>query len=169
MQDGSIDRTKLGNLIFTNEEARRKLNKATHSEVLKETLKEIFWNFIKGTSLVILDSPLLFETKSDKFMSNTIVIWVNNEIQLKRLQKRDNISHEMAQNKILSQLSLDQKRNLAGIVIDNCGSLDDLKFQVDKCIKRIQPTLTYRILYQGIRISLLFVIPTIILYKLINY
>lgn len=66
-EDGNIDRKKLGRKIFSDEAARRKLNEITHYYIRWEMAKRLFWNFLNGTQLVVLDIPLLFETNFHKF------------------------------------------------------------------------------------------------------
>jgi dephospho-CoA kinase len=88
---------------------------------------EILKHWILGTSVVVLDVPLLFEAKIDWLTRPIIVVWVDDLTQEARLMARDNSSKEQARNRITSQLPLDVKRARADIVIDNSGSLEQTK------------------------------------------
>lgn len=96
LPNGHLDRKKLGQLIFNNEEKRKRLNKIMHSAIFWELVKQIAYHFIIGTKLVIIDSPLLFETGLVKIVSKVIVIYCDEETQLKRLMKRDQCQKEFA-------------------------------------------------------------------------
>ncbi|CAF93146.1 unnamed protein product [Tetraodon nigroviridis] len=76
LENGEIDRQKLGHLIFASVEKRKLLNSITHSEIQKEMLKEILFYFIRGYRYVVLDVPLLFETRRlTKFLNHTVVVY----------------------------------------------------------------------------------------------
>ena len=105
---------------------------------------EVFKHWIKGTRVVILDIPLLFEAKLDRLTKPIIVVWVDAETQEKRLVKRDGISKEQATKKITSQLPLDWKRDHANVVIDNSGTLEALKDQVTDVYEQITVPLSWK-------------------------
>jgi len=105
-----IDRKKLGRLIFGDREARKKLDKITHSSIFFQLFKKIIWHFIFGTQNLIIDSPLLFETALYKYMRMTIVIYVDPVTQLNRLLCRDTaLTEEDGKNRINAQISLEEK------------------------------------------------------------
>ncbi|WOH08537.1 hypothetical protein DCAR_0727978 [Daucus carota subsp. sativus] len=86
--------------------------------------QEIIKLWLKGYKVIVLDIPLLFEVKMDKWTSPTIVVWVDPETQLTRLMERDGTSMEDAKSRIDAQMPLDVKKTKADIVIDNTGSFD---------------------------------------------
>ena len=98
---------------------------------------------MKGYKVIVLDVPLLFEAKMDKFTKPIIVVWVDPETQIQRLLARDKSSEEDARNRINAQMSLDVKRGKADIVIDNTGSLDDLNQQFQKVFVEVKRPLTW--------------------------
>lgn len=98
---------------------------------------------MKGYKVIVLDVPLLFEAKMDKFTKPIIVVWVDPETQIQRLLARDKSSEEDARNRINAQMSLDVKRGKANIVIDNTGSLDDLNQQFQKVLVEVTRPLTW--------------------------
>lgn len=98
---------------------------------------------MKGYKVIVLDVPLLFEAKMDRFTKPVIVVWVDPETQIQRLLARDKSSEEDARNRINAQMSLDVKRGKANIVIDNTGSLDDLNQQFQKVFVEVTRPLTW--------------------------
>lgn len=98
---------------------------------------------MKGYKVIVLDVPLLFEAKMDKFTKPIIVVWVDPETQIQRLLARDKSGEEDARNRINAQMSLDVKRGKANIVIDNTGSLDDLNQQFQKVFVEVTRPLTW--------------------------
>lgn len=73
--DGRINRAKLGEIMFNDPEKRKILNQCTHPYVRLEMLKEAFKYWLKGADVVFCDVPLLIESKMDKFMSLTVVVY----------------------------------------------------------------------------------------------
>ncbi|WMV54066.1 hypothetical protein MTR67_047451 [Solanum verrucosum] len=90
---------------------------------------EVLKLWIKGCSIIVLDVPLLFEAKIDKWTKPIVVIWVDPETELQRLMTRDGSMEEEAKSRINAQMSLDLKRSKADIVIDNTSSLEALHGQ----------------------------------------
>jgi dephospho-CoA kinase len=99
---------------------------------------------MKGSKVIVLDIPLLFETKMDRWTHPVIVVWVDPQIQIERLISRDGCSEEQAQNRINAQLALDWKKSEADIVINNSGSLDDTKEQFQEVLRKVTGPLTWR-------------------------
>jgi dephospho-CoA kinase len=97
----------------------------------------------KEFEVIVLDVPLLFEAKMEKWTKPTAVVWVDPETQLRRLMARDGTSEEDAGNRINAQMSLDLKRTKADIVIDNTGSLEDLNEQFKKVFFEVTKPLTW--------------------------
>ena len=93
---------------------------------------------------MIMDIPLLFETKMDRLTHVVVVVWVDRATQETRLTKRDKSTLSQAQARINSQLPLDMKRDRADHVIDNSGSLQNTMEQVDKLNGIITRPLTWR-------------------------
>ncbi|GJX98668.1 dephospho-CoA kinase [Tanacetum coccineum] len=81
-------------------------------------LSEVSKLWIKGCNIIILDVPLLYEAKMDRWTKPNIVVWVDPKIQLKRLMARDVISAQEARYKINAQIPLDVKKSKADLLID---------------------------------------------------
>ncbi|WMV54062.1 hypothetical protein MTR67_047447 [Solanum verrucosum] len=106
-------------------------------------LMEVLKLWIKGCSIIVLDVPLLFEAKMDKWTKPIVVVWVDPKTQLQRLMIRDESMEEEAKNRINAQMSLDLKRSKADIVIDNTSSLEALHEQFQKVLTQITKPLTW--------------------------
>ncbi|KAK9287026.1 hypothetical protein L1049_015434 [Liquidambar formosana] len=134
--NGEVDRPRLGQIVFSDPAKRQILNRLLASYISSGIFWEILKLWMKGFKVIVLDVPLLFEAKMDKWTTPIIVVWVDPETQLQRLVARDCTSEEDARNRINAQLPLDLKRTKADIVIDNTGSLEDLNEQFRKMLRR---------------------------------
>ena len=133
--DLTVDRGKLGKIVFTNQALLKKLNEITHPEITKIIKKEI--NLAKDKTrsqekILIIDAALIYEAKIDRLMDKIIVVYINEDEQVKRLVKRDNLSKEEALQRIKSQMPMKEKVKIADYVIDNSNSLGKTKKQVEK-------------------------------------
>lgn len=137
-KDDELDRKALGEIVFRDKEKRQVLNEIEHPEIYRIILEEI--KNSKGR--VFVDIPLLFESQhlNEKYGLNFDEVWlvyVNRETQVKRLIKRDRISRGYALEKINSQMSVEDKKIMADVVIDNSGSLEETFKQVEENLKRL--------------------------------
>jgi dephospho-CoA kinase len=140
--DGSLDRERLGRLVFADPEARKRLNDLVHPAVGAEMLRRLEAAQRAGAALVVLDIPLLLEGRAARaadprraktasgLVSEVIVVFAREEQQLERQLARDASSREHAMERIRAQLPIEQKRKLADFVIDNSGTLADTERQV---------------------------------------
>ncbi|CAI0422421.1 unnamed protein product, partial [Linum tenue] len=127
LPNGEVDRAKLGQIVFSDPGKRQLLNRLMAPYISSGIFYEVLKLWLKGNKVIVLDVPLLFEAKMDRWTKPTVVVWVDPETQLQRLMARDGSNEEDARNRINAQMSLDQKRSRADIVIDNTGSLEDLE------------------------------------------
>lgn len=138
--DGTLNRPELGKVIFADEKQRNVLNGIVHPAVRWEMFKQVMWRWVSGYRMVILDVPLLFESKLDRFCGTTLAILCDPEVELTRLLKRDtHLTKEQAEQRIASQMPLDQKRQLADFVVDNDKDLDYLQSQLNQVVEQITP------------------------------
>jgi len=144
LDDGEIDRARLGQIVFSDPSKRQLLNRLLAPHISSGIFWEIAKLWMKGCKVIVLDIPLLFETKMDRWTNPVIVVWVNPETQIERLMSRDGCSEEQAQNRINAQLALDWKKSEADIVIDNSGSLDDTKQQFQEVLRKVSEPLTWK-------------------------
>ncbi|KAL0916372.1 hypothetical protein M5K25_013876 [Dendrobium thyrsiflorum] len=144
LENGEINRSRLGQIVFSDPAKRQLLNRLLAPHISSGIFWEIMKLWVKGCKVVVLDIPLLFETKIDRRTKPVIVVWVNPETQLQRLMARDGISEEEARNKINAQTSLDWKKTKADIVIDNSGSIEDTRTQFQNVLKQVTASLSWK-------------------------
>ncbi|NXG51087.1 DCAKD protein, partial [Psilopogon haemacephalus] len=144
LENGEINREALGNIIFSQPQKRQLLNSITHPEIQKEMLKQILKYFVLGYRYVILDIPLLFETKRlTKFMKYTVLVYCDPPTQLARLMRRDGLGRAAAEARLAAQLPLEEKRRLATFVIDNSGEREGTRRQVLLLHARLEDSLHF--------------------------
>lgn len=130
-EDGTLDRGKLGARIFNNEADRLALNGIIHPAVRSEMIRQKEQWLKNGANTVIMDIPLLFESKLQLYVDRIIVVSAKPEIQLERLIARNNLSEEEANARIASQLPVIEKEKDADAVIHNNGTLRDAENQLE--------------------------------------
>lgn len=133
--DLSIDRLKLGKLIFNDKNAKKKLEAIIHPQVIEESLRQIEES---EDEIIFLSVPLLFESKMDKLCDKIICVFVSYETQIKRLMERDKITKEEAINKINAQMPIISKLAKSDYVVDNNDTLHKTYQQVLKIIERMK-------------------------------
>lgn len=136
LTDGSIDRGKLGSIIFHNQEKRFILNNIVHPAVRKRMILKKEKAIANGEKLIIMDIPLLFESKLTSLVDRTLLVYVDETIQLERLMKRNQLSKEDAIARIRSQMPLKEKIQLADAVINNNGTIEETKKQLVDILKK---------------------------------
>ncbi|GAB4181681.1 MAG: dephospho-CoA kinase [Geothermobacteraceae bacterium] len=128
--DGSLDRQKLGGLVFADAEARRKLEMITHPAIAR--LAEERLRQLRGTKkLVVYEAPLLFEAGAEGRVDRVLVVTADEEVRLARLMARDGLDRRAALQRIRAQLPQEQKAARADYVIDNSGDWQECCRQVD--------------------------------------
>ena len=123
--DETINRDRLGQIVFNDPDKLRELNQITHwriAERYKEDLRLLRKE--KPEAVVVMEIPLLYETHAERICDEVWVVWVDRETQMERLMKRDGISREDALKRIEAQMDLDEKARLADVVIDNRHSIE---------------------------------------------
>jgi dephospho-CoA kinase len=126
-----IDRAKLGSIIFHQAEKRQLLNEIVHPEVRRRMKNKIEQAKQNKEEIVVLDIPLLFESKLTYMVDKTLLVYVDRNIQLHRLMDRNSLTYEDAEARIQSQMPLKEKVSLADSVINNNGSLLDTRKQLN--------------------------------------
>ncbi|MEK5185906.1 dephospho-CoA kinase [Solibacillus sp. FSL W7-1324] len=133
-QDGSMDRVKVGSMIFHNEEMRKTLNSIIHPAIREEMLRQRDEFIYFGEKNIFMDIPLLFESKLEHFVEKIIVVSVKKEVQLQRLMERNGFSEEEANARIATQIPVKEKEQLADAVIHNNGTLEDTAVQLQNIL-----------------------------------
>ncbi|WP_363322164.1 dephospho-CoA kinase [Sporosarcina highlanderae] len=130
-QNGRLNREKLGSLIFKDKSQRKKLNEIMHPAVRQEMIRQKESWLEKGFNTVIMDIPLLFESKLESYVEKIIVVTATPAIQRERLIARNSLSGEEADARINSQLPITEKEEGADAVINNNDTLEETERQLD--------------------------------------
>ncbi|OQY42561.1 MAG: dephospho-CoA kinase [Fusobacteriia bacterium 4572_74] len=136
IDDGHLDRKKLREIIFENEGKRELLNNIMHPIIVKKIIEEIENN--REEKLIILDIPLLYETRLEYLCDQVLVVCIDESIQVERIKVRDKIKEKLAQKIIDAQMPLMEKRKKADIYIENNGNVEDLLKKVELVYNKIK-------------------------------
>lgn len=128
-------KNKIKDLVFTNKLELKKLNDYMHPIIISKINDEIKKNIDKD--LIFLDIPLLYEINYKDY-DYSVLVYSKKDIQLQRLLKRDNVSAELANKIINSQISNDQKLLFADYVIYNNSSISDFDKNINKFFKELE-------------------------------
>lgn len=135
LADGSLNRKKLGSLIFSDDKKRQELN-----DLLQKDIKEVINNQVKQLKkiqpeLIVLDIPLLYENEYVDYCDAVMVVYTTPEVQIERLMARNQLSIQEAKNRLASQMPIEEKRKRADLVIDNNGSVSKTYKQLDNWLE----------------------------------
>jgi dephospho-CoA kinase len=128
LADGSLDRKRLGSMVFGDKEKLAALNSIVHPPVIArqtEWLREI--EAKDADAIAVIDAALMIESGNYKRFDKLIVVWCEPDIQFARLKKRDELSDEEARRRIASQMPQDEKKKFADILIDTSGTPEDTR------------------------------------------
>lgn len=131
-----VDRAKLGALVFSDKEAKRRLEEFLHPKIKEEILRRSE----KHESLkfpYLIDIPLFFE-KGSYDIAQSVVVYAPKEIQLERFMKRNGYSKEESLKRIESQMDIEEKKKRATWVIDNSGDLKHLQNECEEFVDKIK-------------------------------
>lgn len=137
-EDGSLNRVKLGRLVFAEPEALGRLNAIVHPAIIRELKRRLAELATRGTPLVIVEVPLLFETGREGEYDAVIVVDAPLSEQRARLKARDDRGEEEISGLLAAQMPLAEKRRRADYVVDNSGTLEETRRQVEKLWQLLQ-------------------------------
>ena len=136
LENGELNRPLLASLIFSNPE-EQEWSKRTQGEIIREELAALRNQFAQTEALFFMDIPLLFEQNYAAWFDETWLVYVNRDVQLERLMKRDQISREAAESRLNSQWPLERKISLASHSLDNNGNQEQLIDQVVQLLDKM--------------------------------
>ena len=134
--NNKLDRKKMSEIVFENQEKLKKLNEIMHPEILKKMWDEVE-ELKKNHKIIVVDVPLLFEINMEKEVDKILLIYASKEIQLKRIMERDGRTREEAVKIISSQMPLYKKREKSDYIIQNNDSLEKLEKNLDKIVQKL--------------------------------
>ena len=136
LENGELNRPLLASLIFSNPE-EQEWSKSTQGEIIREELAALRNQFAQTEDIFFMDIPLLFEQDYASWFDETWLVYVNRDVQLERLMKRDQISKEAAESRLNSQWPLERKISLASHSLDNNGNQEQLIAQVVQLLEEM--------------------------------
>ena len=129
LANGELNRPLLASLIFSNPE-EREWSKQIQGKIIREELATLRDQLAQTEEIFFMDIPLLFEQDYSAWFDETWLVYVEPDVQMERLMKRDQLSKDLAISRLSAQWSLEEKKGLASQVIDNNGNQDLLLTQV---------------------------------------
>jgi dephospho-CoA kinase len=134
---GRIDRSRLGELVFHDDDARRRLNSIVHPLVRDWMAQRTAEAAERGVEVVVQDVPLLFENGLERLFSTVVLVYVPEEVQVERLVSSRGFAPERARAMIAAQMPIESKRGLAHHVINNSGAREETLSQVKAVWKQL--------------------------------
>ena len=141
-EDGSLDRPALGAIVFRDPAKRKTLEKIVQPPVVAEMARRAKVAIDAGEPMVVMDIPLLFEgyrsgtgSAAANRYDATVCVWVPVEVQIERTVSRDGCDRGEAERRVAAQMPIDEKRDMADHVIDNSGTPEETRRQVE-CLYR---------------------------------
>ncbi|WP_068268321.1 dephospho-CoA kinase [Caviibacter abscessus] len=135
LTDNEIDRKKLREIVFEDKEKIKILNSIMHPKIISEMKKYIENN---KSDILIIEVPLLFELKLEKYFDKILLVYADPNIQLKRIMERNNINKKDALNLINAQIDIREKAKKTKYIIFNETNMKDLKNNVLKVMGNIK-------------------------------
>lgn len=132
--NGELDRQKMSKIVFSNDDARLKLNEIVHPVVIARQ-EEILAELAEmGVEFACVESALIYEANSTSQFDYIVVVTSRRELVIERLKRRNGITEKQVKARIDAQMSVNQKAELADYVIDNSGDHGELEKSVVKLI-----------------------------------
>lgn len=154
--DGTLNRSALGDLIFSDSSLRTALNRRVHPFVILSILSRLISAvFLQWRSVIVLDIPLLYESKTLLlFCSKVVVVACEPEQQIERMVKRDGnakgLTEQEARKRLEAQMPLTEKVHRADVVIDNSGAHEQLKEKAAQVLDQLQPSPVGELVFRGL-------------------
>jgi dephospho-CoA kinase len=139
LEDRTLDRKKLSEVVFRDLEKRKKLEGFIHPRVFEEFMRLLKEITSKDPNAIIqVDVPLMIENNLQYLFHKILLVYMPETMQVERLMKRDRISEEMARNMLRSQLPIEEKKGYADFIVDNSGTLEETRAQVIKIWEKLK-------------------------------
>lgn len=135
--DQTINRRKLGGIVFNDKAKLKKLNELTHPLVHQEIKQQMARYRANQEKLVVIDVPLLFESGFESLCNGVLAISITPELQIERLMKRNAFTKKEAVARISNQMPLSEKEKRATYVVANTGTIDDLEKKLSDLLQEI--------------------------------
>ena len=138
-EDKTLDRQKLRDIVFQDMEKRKKLESFQHPRIGEEFIR-LVEEYSKDKEDIIIQVviPLLIEVNMQAMFNNLLMVYAPEEVQLKRLMARDNISEELALSIIRAQMPVEEKKGYCDLIVDNSKTLEDTRRQVEEVWRQLK-------------------------------
>jgi dephospho-CoA kinase len=137
-EQDNLNRKEFGNYIFNSDVRRKQLDSIMLPFIIKEIHKRIEKYEQVKYKLCFIDAPTLIENNLHTSMDVIILVWVSSDVQIRRVMGRDNLNLNEVVDRISSQMPIEDKRQFADYIIDNEGSIENTKLQLDVIITEIE-------------------------------
>ncbi|MCQ8211802.1 dephospho-CoA kinase [Cetobacterium somerae] len=137
LKSNSVDKELLKKEVFNNSKKLNILNEIVHPRVI-DIYKKKYLEFKDKKEIIIFDVPLLFEVNLERCCDKVIVVDIDLKVQIERIKNRDKIDVALINKIISAQMSREERNMKADILIENNGSLEELKQKIEKIIKDIE-------------------------------
>ncbi len=130
LENKTLNRPRLREMVFQNAEALEKINQIMHPKVREEFEKRKREH--AQEKIIFFDIPLLFEAHFENLCEKILLVYADREVQITRIMQRDGSSRELAENIIASQAKEEEKKKKSHYIIENNGSIEDLYQKLSK-------------------------------------
>ncbi|MDK8182368.1 dephospho-CoA kinase [Paenibacillus sp. UMB4589-SE434] len=137
LQDGALDRKRLGAVVFGDEAERKALEGITHPAIRQRMLEQMrSYEQEQPDKLVVVDVPLIYESRMESLFEAVMVVYVHHQVQLERLMKRDSLTEQQAKLRLAAQMDIEEKRSRADYVIYNDQGIEHTARQVHEFLSQ---------------------------------
>lgn len=136
--DGTLNRKKMAKTVFTEKEKLKKLNALMFPYIIERIQDEIKQLRQKGEPIIVLDAPTLFESGADKDCDYVVSVTADPALRMQRIVRRDNLTQEEAMQRISAQHDEEYYKSRSWKVLENNGSVDELKNQTSALLSRLE-------------------------------
>jgi len=137
--DGTLDRVRLGAIVFSNEEKRRLLNSILHPLIITAQDEQLrLWELETPAGIAVVDAALMIESGGYRRFDKLIVVHCRPEVQLDRLISRDGLSPQEAEKRIAAQMSQEEKMKYADFLIDSSEGFDDTRARTERVYRELR-------------------------------
>lgn len=135
-EDGTLNRKELGRIVFGDQAELQALNNITHPAIRQEIKQQMTtYEMQHPDKLVVVDIPLLYESKLDNLFQEVMVVYVPRTLQLQRLIERDGLDVQEAEQRLAAQMDIEEKKRKADIVVDNSKDLQYTEQQLEQWLR----------------------------------
>jgi len=137
--DGTLDRAKLGGIVFADDQKRKKLNSILHPLIMKAQDERLLaWEREDPKGIAVVDAALMIESGGHRRFDKLVVVHCRPEVQLERLMSRDGLSREAAGRRIAAQMPQDEKKRYADFLIDTSDGFESARAGAREVLAALQ-------------------------------